>query len=633
MHRDNAPTGVRWLIWRALPNVKMPSPSGYAEKKNGDHGVEALMRLYASPLPSARSGPLYNAVSYPTKISPEAIAVFIATHTKPGDLILDVFAGSGTTGLAAMLCDKPTAEMRRIAKELGVSPLWGPRRALLYELGVLGALISRTMCTPPDPEEFRAAAERLIEAAAERIGSLYEVQDPRGRPGTLRHAIWSDVLVCPHCKAETLYADAIVKRNPIRFSEKVVCRSCRRATPARDMPRSVEQVFDALLRKHVTTKKRRLWMVYGQTGTLKWKRRATASDARALREVDKLGVPSAVPVTPIAWGDLKRNGYHTGITHIHHFYTRRNLIVMGELWKTIDQFAHHIQDALRTLVLSYNATHSTLMTRVVAKQGQRELILTGAQSGVLYVSGMPVEKNILAGLRRKARVLAEAFTAVHGSKSTVSVENRSSTKLSVKDDSVDYVFTDPPFGDYIPYAELNQLNEAWLRQMTPRSEEIIVSRAQNKDEAKYGELMGCVFSELNRVLKPRASATIVFHSAKAAVWRALAEAFARSGFRVDAYSVLDKVQPSFKQVVSDVFVKGDPLLLLRKAAAPTAAADATSSGIANRILNANRPANDNQNGERVQRMYARYVSECLEAGVPISMNAGSFFGKARLQGR
>lgn len=591
------------------------------------------MRLYASPLPSARSGPLYNAVSYPTKISPEAIAVFIATHTKPGDLILDVFAGSGTTGLAAMLCDQPTAEMRRVAKELGVSPQWGPRRAILYELGVLGALISRTMCRPPNPGEFRAAAEQLIEAAKERVGHLYKVQDAQGRSGSLRHAIWSDVLVCPHCRTEVLYADAIVRRNPIRFSERVTCRACRRVASAGDFPRAVEKVFDPLLRKHVTTKKRRLWMVYGQTGAMKWKRKATTADERALSEVDRLRIPDAVPVTPIAWGDLKRNGYHTGISHIHHFYTRRNLIVMGELWKSIDQFDSHIQDALRTLVLSYNATHSTLMTRVVAKQAQRELILTGAQSGVLYVSGMPVEKNILAGVHRKARVLCEAFAAVHGSKSTVSVENRSSTKLNIEDDSVDYVFTDPPFGDYIPYAELNQLNEAWLRHMTPRSEEIIVSRAQNKDEAKYGELMGRVFSELNRVLKPRASATIVFHSAKAAVWRALAEAFARSGFRVDAYSVLDKAQPSFKQAVSDVFVKGDPLLLLRKSAAPSLSVDTSSSDIANRILSSSRPANDSGNGARVQRLYARYVSECLEAGVPISMNAESFFGKARLQGR
>lgn len=53
---------------------------------------------------STRGGPLFNAFPYPTKISPEAIALFIAPHTKPGDTVFDGFAGSGSTGIAAILC-------------------------------------------------------------------------------------------------------------------------------------------------------------------------------------------------------------------------------------------------------------------------------------------------------------------------------------------------------------------------------------------------------------------------------------------------------------------------------------------------------------------------------------------------
>ena len=46
--------------------------------------VSSIAKLYKAPLPSTRSGPIYNAFPYPTKISPEAIAVYIATHTDPG---------------------------------------------------------------------------------------------------------------------------------------------------------------------------------------------------------------------------------------------------------------------------------------------------------------------------------------------------------------------------------------------------------------------------------------------------------------------------------------------------------------------------------------------------------------------
>src|SRR3546814_17699235 len=54
------------------------------------------------------------------------------------------------------------------------------------------------------------------------------------------------------------------------------------------------------------------------------------------------------------------------------------------------------------------------MTRVVAKSGQKDLVVTSAQPGVLYVSGLPVEKNFFAGLRRKLTTIAQAFETIHG---------------------------------------------------------------------------------------------------------------------------------------------------------------------------------------------------------------------------
>ena len=31
--------------------------------------------------------------------------------------------------------------------------------------------------------------------------------------------------------------------------------------------------------------------------------------------------------------------------------------------------------------------------------------------------------------------------------------------MEESNNSIDFVFTDPPFGDFIPYAEVNQINE------------------------------------------------------------------------------------------------------------------------------------------------------------------------------
>lgn len=97
------------------------------------------------------------------------------------------------------------------------------------------------------------------------------------------------------------------------------------------------------------------------------------------------------------------------------------------------------------------------MTRVVVKSNNNDFVITGAQSGVLYISSLPVEKNIIEGVRRKIKTLQQAFTLIEHSKSEVEVKNMSSTTLLEPTQSVDYVFTDPPFGDYIPYSEINKL--------------------------------------------------------------------------------------------------------------------------------------------------------------------------------
>src|SRR5690606_14062895 len=73
---------------------------------------KSLDSLYRQPLPAKRTGALYSAFPYPTKISPEAIALYIAAHTQPGDTVFDGFGGSGTTGLAALLCERPTEDRK-----------------------------------------------------------------------------------------------------------------------------------------------------------------------------------------------------------------------------------------------------------------------------------------------------------------------------------------------------------------------------------------------------------------------------------------------------------------------------------------------------------------------------------------
>lgn len=588
--------------------------------KSNKRPSEAVKSLYKAPLPSARTGPLYNAFSYPTKISPEAIAIFIATHTNPGATVLDAFGGSGTTGLAVMLCDRPTEAMRKMAKDMGVTPEWGPRNAHLFEIGKLGSFVARTLCAPPAPDAFSKAVDELCRQAKEKIGWLYAALDPLGNEGALRHAIWSDVLICPGCGEETSYWEAAVRHKPLSMSELFVCPSCKKTHRIDACERAFETVRDAFGKRH-ETRKRVIARVYGQTGKTKWQRPPTQEDLKTVTAAKRADVPESAPDAELVWGDLHRAGYHRGIKRLHHFYTRRNFLAVASLWELAGKFPKNVRDALRLLILSYNSSHSTLMTRVVIKKGQNNLALTGAQSGVLYISGLPVEKNVIEGITRKAKSFRDAFALIHGSNSRVQVFNRTSERMGLPDASVDYVFTDPPFGDYIPYAELNQINEIWLGETTDRSKEIIVSDAQKKGVDAYGRMMGNAFGEMARVLKPDGTATVVFHSAHSEIWRALVAAYSQAGFTVSAASVLDKIQASFKQVVSTVSVKGDPLLLLTKAT-PKASSRKTCRQVAEQIVS-------QADKEDPQMLYSRFVGRCLEMGVPINMDAREFYALAK----
>ncbi|MDX6714335.1 MAG: hypothetical protein QOH30_893 [Baekduia sp.] len=588
-------------------------------------------KLYVEPFPATRTGALYNTFSYPTKISPEAIALFIATHTEPGDTVLDVFGGSGTTGIAAKLCARPTPDMLAMAGELDLEPVWGPRNAVLYDVSVLGTFVSRVMCEPPDPSRFAAAAVELVDAAERRRGWLYETVAPDGQPATIRHTVWSEVLACVHCDARTSFWDAAVRQEPLSIADEFVCRSCGQTNEVNACERVCETVDDPLLGHPVQRRCRVPAMVYGRDGASRWQRPPHAGDLDAVDRAAATPPPSCAPVQEIHWGELRRSGYHTGISHLHHFYTARNFLAIATLWELIDEFEEDLRPALRLLVLSFNATHSTLMTRVVVKKNQKNLVLTGAQSGVLYVSGLPVEKNVFLGVRRKITTLRAAFELVHGSESEVQVVTGSSTQLDLEDQSIDYVFTDPPFGDYIPYAELNQLNELWLGALTDRDDEIIISPAAGKGVDSYAAMMADVFSETERVLADDGTATVVFHSAKASVWKALTDAYSAAGLTVATTSVLNKTQSSFKQVVSTNTVKGDVLIMLSKAESQPRHQRLDSIDAVIDVVVADSEASPADDERTRERLFSRFITRCLVEGVPVSVDVPEFYARAGLQ--
>ncbi len=602
----------------------MLKPKRSEKSASNTIALESITALYRNPIRASRGGPLFNSFPYPTKISPETIALFIASHTNPGDTVLDCFAGSGTSGLGAILCGQPTDRMKQNAKAIGLPIQWGPRNAILFEIGVLGSLISRVLCSPPDPVVFQNAAESILNNVEKQYNWLYEARNSQHGTGSIRYIIWSDILLCPSCRKHVSLWDACVSRDPAIISGMFKCPKCGHESILDDVRRVTRNQSDDILDQNRKTRFRRPVWVYGLTNGKTWNRPAQSSDLRLLKRIESEPIPNCVPKLEIPWGDLYRSGYHGGITHLHHFYARRNLISFSNLWEQVQEHQPELRDVLRFWLLSYNASHSTIMTRVVGKKGQKDLVVTSAQPGVLYVSGLPVEKNIFAGLRRKLNTIVRAFEITYKHESRVEIRNASCLSTDLPDESVDYVFTDPPFGGNIPYAEVNFLNEAWLGQTTDFTDEVIVSPYQGKTVDDYRQLLHRAFQEIYRVLTPNANATVAFHSTSAKVWNALRTACEEAGFSVTCTGLLDKTQGSFKQVTTQGAVRGDPLILLSKNQRLLSRTVSDVWTIVDELMKQAVLSSDPVE-MTPQRIYSRLVAHYLTCNQEVPISAGAFY--------
>ena len=98
-------------------------------------------------------------------------------------------------------------------------------------------------------------------------------------------------------------------------------------------------------------------------------------------------------------------------------------------------------------------------------------------SGTLYIGSQISESNVFVALENKLKKLKIAFSLLNV-KNVSSVS--SATHCLLKNNSIDYIFTDPPFGSNISYSELNFIQESWLKVKTNNQEEAIVNDSLSK---------------------------------------------------------------------------------------------------------------------------------------------------------
>lgn len=470
---------------------------------------------FAADVSEGKNHPIYNAHSYHTKVPHRAIMRYILHYTQPGDIVFDGFCGTGMTGVAAQLCGdreevlalgyqiQPDGTILQQEEDENGKQVWKPfsklgaRKAVLNDLSPAATFIAYNYNTPVDVAEFEKEAKRILKEVEDECGWMYETIHTDGKTkGKINYTVWSDVFSCPNCGTEIVYFNEAVKIGKGVVESDFQCPSCSQwlsKSPAgksflekgtRQISEKVERVweggFDNLLKTITKTAKQVPVLISYSIKGKKFKKAPNNHDLMILKKIVDTSVTSWVPIYEIPKGDKTNDPFSVGIKNVHQFYSKRNLIALSKLWQKLPR-------KMKWIATSFLSRNLTKCNRFVVNSHNPNGRINGPLTGTFYIPSESVEQSALELFEDK--IIKSGWKIKENL-----IQTGSSTDLNqILDESIDYIFIDPPFGANIMYSELSFLWESWLAVFTNNKEEAIENKSQNKSNDDYRVLMQKAF--------------------------------------------------------------------------------------------------------------------------------------------
>ncbi len=379
---------------------------------------------------------------------------------------------------------------------------------------------------------------------------MYETLYTDGKTkGRIEYTVWSEVFSCPDCAGEVVFLDEALDEETKRVKDAFPCPHCGSNLTKDNLQRVFETRSDPANGKPWKRVKYRPSLILYTAAGERNEKQPDAYDLEILMRIEAMPLPVELPTNRFPIEQM----YHgsriepKGFSSIHHFFLPRAAHALAALWRKANahpdaRIRHMLLFFVEQAIWGLSVLNRYLPTAF--SQTNRQL------TGVYYVASQISEVSPWYNLEGKLSRLTKAFQRDVAAKGAATLTTGTTARLAIPDDSIDHIFTDPPFGENIYYADLNFLVESWHRVITNAAPEAIVDKLKKKGLPEYQQLMQRCFEEYCRVLKPGRWMTVVFHNSRNAVWNAIQEAMQAAGFVVADVRTLDKQQGSYRQVTS-----------------------------------------------------------------------------------
>ncbi len=291
------------------------------------------------------------------------------------------------------------------------------------------------------------------------------------------------------------------------------------------------------------------------------RRELTAKELEYLQKVESSSPDEWYPATPFPEKFDKDRITYKGIKRVDQIFTVRNLKALAWIRESIER----VQDKKIQDLLKLAFSNTLLHVSKLKAENVRPMAVNN-----YWVPDDWIEENVWYRFKERYQVLTKGkkVSCSRIAKSAyekLEIHTGSATNLSMlDDDSIDYVFTDPPYGNSIQYSELSRIWNAWLNEDFPIEDEVIINPAQSKGHDEYETILAKAFREMYRVLKSGRWLTLCFHNKEFATWNAILSACREAGFVYANALPQDPLSQSFTQAWAENSPRTDLLINLYK---------------------------------------------------------------------